>query len=167
MLLIFEKDQDGAQYDTVQTDLQWLEVTGSWKLKMNHINGSNEEIELEQLRDLASDQSTRNFAGNITYTKTIHIESENCKYIDLGDVQGITELSLNGIKCGTRWYGQQIFDISHAKKSGENQLSIKLTTITGNYLKGQVNNVTAQRWTGGQTYYPMGIIGPVRIHQIS
>jgi hypothetical protein len=45
---------------------------------------------------------------------------------------------------------------------GNNRLSIKLTTIPGNYLKSQKDNPTAQRWTKGQPYYPVGILGPVK-----
>jgi len=85
------------------------------------------------------------------------------KHIDLGQVQGITELSLNGTALGTRWYGAHVYDLGAAVKAGENSLSIKLTTISGNYVKSLKDNPVAQRWTGRQDNYPMGILGPVRI----
>ncbi len=70
---------------------------------------------------------------------------------------------IDGKYIGTKWYGAHIYDIESAVKDGENKLSIKLTTITGNYLKSLTENPVAQRWTKRQPYYSMGIIGPVRI----
>ena len=71
--------------------------------------------------------------------------------------------SLNGELVGTKWYGDHIYDIKSALKEGENKLTIKLTTVTGNYLKSLMGNPIAQRWTKNQAYYPMGIMGPVKI----
>ncbi|HMQ62564.1 MAG TPA: hypothetical protein PKE06_17935, partial [Flavilitoribacter sp.] len=62
-----------------------------------------------------------------------------------------------------RWYGAHVYPAGKALKKGENKLSVKLTTITGNYLKGLTDNPVAQGWTGRQDYYPMGVMGPVRL----
>ena len=50
--------------------------------------------------------------------------------------------------------------------SGENHsiLSIKLTTIPGNYMKSLKDNPVAMAWTKHQLYYSMGIIGPVKLY---
>ena len=89
--------------------------------------------------------------------------TDTYQYIDLGDVQGVSELSLNGKLVGTKWYGAHIYDISSTLKIGKNKLSIKLTTIIGNYLKSLKNNHVAQRWVKHQDFYSMGVMGPVRI----
>ena len=83
--------------------------------------------------------------------------------IRLGDVQGVSEVTVNGKNLGVRWYGPHTYDISDSLVKGQNSLSIKLTTISGNYLKSLKNNQTAQRWTGRQPYYPVGIMGPVEL----
>ena len=64
---------------------------------------------------------------------------------------------------GTRWYGAHIYDVGGSLKKGDNKLTITLTTIVGNYLKGLKDNRVAQNWTRHQDYYPMGILGPVRL----
>jgi hypothetical protein len=97
----------------------------------------------------------------VIYNKTFKVENQNYHYIDLGNVQGVTELTLNGKLLGTKWYGAHLYDLEGAIKEGENEVSIKLTTITGNYMKGLKDNPVAQQWTGRQSYYPMGILGPV------
>jgi hypothetical protein len=48
-------------------------------------------------------------------------------------------------------------------KKGENTISVKVTTIIGNYLKSLKDNPVAMTWTRRQKNYPMGIIGPVKV----
>lgn len=132
-------------------------------MQLNHIDGTNRHIELETLKDLADIPETKNFAGTVIYEKTVDLNRNDLHYIDLGNVQGVSELTLNGKNLGVKWYGAHVYDIKKAAKPGANKLSVRLTTITGNYLKGLINNPVAQRWTRNQPYHSMGILGPVRI----
>jgi len=118
---------------------------------------------LNSLTDLSNNVQTKHFAGEVTYEKTINLSAKKHQHINLGDVQGVSELRLNGTYIGTRWHGAHVYEVAGLVKDGENKLSIKLTTITGNYLKSLKDNATAQHWTNEQPYYPMGIIGPVTI----
>ena len=139
------------------------EISGPWMLKLHHMNGDRQELTLDALADLLDVPQAHDFAGTVFYEATLGIESGDTRYIDLGQVQGITELSLNGTALGTKWYGAHIYDMDGVVKMGENSLSIKLTTISGNYVKSLKDNPVAQRWTRHQDNYPMGILGPVRI----
>ena len=112
---------------------------------------------INSLADLIQNEETKNFAGEIIYEKTINVDSDGYKCIDLGNVQGISELTVNGELIGTRWYGAHTYEI------GENSISVKLTTIIGNYMKSLEDNPVAMRWTGRQNYYSMGVMGPVLI----
>ena len=91
------------------------------------------------------------------------MDSDKYQQIDLGDVQGVSELSLNGRLIGTRWYGAHTYNVKNALKVGENKLAIKLTSITGNYMKSLIDNPVAMEWVRRQNYYPMGMMGPVRM----
>ncbi len=163
ILIVFEKNAEGEQYNLVKYHSEGEEVTGGWNLQLNHMNGEKQSIELENLSDLLKSNNTKNFAGEIIYEKSIVIGSKGYEYIDLGDVQGVSELTLNGQPVGVRWYGSHTYYIKTALKKGENKVSIKLTTIVGNYLKGLNDNPVAQIWTRHQDYYPMGIIGPIKL----
>jgi hypothetical protein len=165
LLIVFENKTDGEQYKPVELKAGGKEITGPWNLKLHHMNGDRQQMKLDVLADLTEIQSSKNFAGTIFYEKTLEIDRGDFRHIDLGNVQGITELTLNGEPLGTKWYGAHVYDIGTAVKQGENMLNIKLTTITGNYLKSLKDNQVAQRWTGNQPSYPMGILGPVRIVQ--
>ena len=118
---------------------------------------------MDELTDLLDIPQTRDFAGTVIYEKRFEADSLESRYLDLGNVQGVSELILNDKALGTRWYGAHIYDIGDALMEGENLLSIKLTTICGNYVKSLEDNPVAQRWTGRQENYPMGVIGPVRL----
>lgn len=162
ILLVFEENAQGETFQPVDFSKSGKEITGSWKIQLNHIDGSKKQLEMETLSDLIENNETKNFAGEVLYEKTINTESK-FRFIDLGDVQGVSELTLNGKLIGTKWYGAHIYPVENELKKGENILSVKLTTITGNYLKGLKQNKVAQNWTGRQDYYPMGIMGPVRL----
>ena len=162
-MIVFENNSKGEQFQPVNLNTGGEEITGSWQLQLNHINGDKQQIKLELLTDLIENTQTRNFAGEVIYEKTISLNSDKYQTMDLGDVQGVSELTLNGELIGTKWYGAHIYDVKGALKEGENKLTIKLTTITGNYLKSLKENRIAQGWTRNQAYYPMGIIGPVKI----
>ncbi|MDB4584227.1 glycosyl hydrolase, partial [Draconibacterium sp.] len=163
ILIVFEKNSEGKQFQNLDFSTPGKKITGTWNLQLNHMNGVQQRIEMEELTDLTEISETKNFAGEVIYEKTINSSSDPFQYIDLGDVRGVSELTLNDELMGTRWYGAHIYNLKSALKEGENKISIKLTTITGNYMKGLKDNVVAQNWTRRQDYYPMGIIGPVRI----
>ncbi len=165
VMIIFEKETEGEQFQVMEFSKQEKELSGAWQLQLKHRNGEKQNLELKSLTDLTESKETKEFAGEVIYEKTINIDSDNYQYIDLGDVQGVSELTLNGKLIGAKWYGAHVYDISPALIKGENRLSIKLTTIVGNYLKSLKDNPVAMGWTSRQNYYPMGIMGPVKLHK--
>ncbi len=163
VLLIFGSDTEGKQFQPVDFNRPGKKLTGPWQLQLNHMNGEKKQMVLNTLSDLMENKQAKTFAGDMIYEKTIKLDSDKYQYIDLGDVQGISELTINGKHVGTKWYGAHIYDISKVLEIGENSLTIKLTTILGNYLKSLKDNPVAWEWTRRQDYYPMGILGPVSI----
>jgi hypothetical protein len=164
IIILFESAGEGGQFQPMVLKKPGKELSGSWQLQLNHIKGEKQQLKLSVLTDLVKMEQTKSFAGELIYEKSLHVESANYQLLDLGDVQGVSELTLNGKHLGTRWYGAHRYDISSALVVGENKLSIKLTTITGNYLKSLNDNPAAKTWTHRQHHYPMGISGPVKIY---
>lgn len=163
LLIVFEKDSPGEVFQPAIIHSKGMEISGPWQLTLNHIMGETRSLPVESITDLINMDETRDFAGTVIYQKTIQLDGNKSHFIDLGDVQGVTELSLNGKLLGTRWYGAHVYDIKDAVKTGENKLEVKLTTITGNYLRTLKDNPVARRWVVYQPNIPMGILGPVRI----
>jgi hypothetical protein len=163
MLIVFEKDAPGEVFQPAPVFSEGEEISGPWHLTLHHINGDQQELSVDTITDLIEMEETMDFAGTVIYETTFDMDENKHGFIDLGDVQGITELSLNGKLLGTRWYGAHVYDMKEAIISGENKLSVKLTTIVGNYLRTLKDNPVARRWVVYQPNIPMGIIGPVKI----
>jgi hypothetical protein len=163
VIIVFENNSEGDEFTPLEFKGDGRAITGPWELQLEHMNGDRQQMTLDELADLSAMEETRNFAGTVYYNKILRIDDPDTHKLDLGDVQGITELTLNGKLLGTRWHGLHRYNLGEALVEGENELTIKLTTITGNYMKGLKENKVAQRWTSQQSYYPMGMLGPVRL----
>ena len=163
LVIVFEEVADGEEYQARGLPAGGKEISGPWTLSLHHMNGDRQELTLDVLSDLLEIPQAKDFAGTVTYETSLDIQTGDYRHIDLGQVQGVTELTVNGTNLGTRWYGVHIYEVGAELKEGKNQLAIKLTTISGNYVKSLKENPVAQRWTRHQDNYPMGILGPVRI----
>ena len=102
------------------------------------------ERNMEQLVDLggSNDPALNTFAGTAIY-RTEFIAPDTAVELDLGEVRGISEATLNGHPLGTRWYGRHVYAIASALVSGKNVLSVKLTTVLFNYCRSLKGNRTA------------------------
>ena len=163
LLIVFEDQSEGELYKQLEPLQNGKELNGPWKLKLEHMKGGRKTLELEELTDLVEIDELRDFAGTVIYETSFQADPGKVQFLDLGQVQGISEASLNGTALGSRWYGAHVYDLQESLKEGENLLSIQVTTICGNYVKSLEDNQVAQRWTHHQDHYPMGILGPVRL----
>jgi hypothetical protein len=164
LLIVFDTREDGENYPFLRPGTDRMVITGPWRLQLHHVNGRRRETTLRRLVDFQKLGRLKTFAGEAVYEKQVRVDSPGALTgIDLGDVQGVSELTVNGKDAGVRWYGHHIYDIRGLLEKGNNHLSIKVTTIAGNYLKSLQDNKTAQRWTNGQPYYPVGMMGPVEL----
>ena len=138
-------------------------LQGPWTLKLEHVDGTNDSMELPDLIDFLDDPGLKTFAGVAHYGKVLEI-SDPIEYslIDLGKVEGVSELFINGKSLGIRWYGNHSYSIGKNLAVGKNELLIKITSVLGNYLKSLEDNPVARRWTGWQDYKSLGLIGPVK-----
>ena len=169
-IFVFDKQKNGLPWKTIpwSGEKEYL-IQGPWELEFDHCrNRKYDTIKLEELKDLKDLPAYSDFSGTITYRKVLKLEKSRVSYINLGKVFDISELSVNGIPAGLRWYGNHIYDIRNLLKEGENSLEIKVTTLMGNYMKSLTDNPNAQYWTNegrkNQELVSMGIAGPVRLY---
>jgi hypothetical protein len=100
-------------------------------------------VTLDQLLSWSNynDPGVKYFSGTATYLKTftIHSEVNPAKmriYLDLGNVQVIAELKVNGKDMGILWKPPYRTEITSALKTGENTLEIKVTNLWINRMIG-------------------------------
>ncbi|MBU3020424.1 glycosyl hydrolase [Aestuariibacter sp. A3R04] len=85
--------------------------------------------------------SIKYYSGTAKYTNHFFIASSQMTdgkplYLDLGDVQQIAEVSVNGEPVATLWKPPFVVDISGAIKAGENTLEVDVTNTWVNRLIG-------------------------------
>jgi len=135
-------------YVSRETPAERQALKTHWEVKFEQVDGSVFTRHMEELIDfsLSEEEAIRNFSGTLTYSALIE-EGEIMDFICLKDVnEGVSELRINGIPAGMKWYGNHIYDVGSLWKSGSNQIEIVLTTTLANYCGGLEDNPTAMNW---------------------
>jgi hypothetical protein len=118
-------------------------VTGTWDLHFPPNSGAPEYVKLEHLISWTEhpDSGVKYFSGTATYTMTLKIPDDffgpnRRMLLDLGAVQVIAELKVNGHGLGILWKPPFVADISEAAKAGDNSLEIRVVNLWPNRLIG-------------------------------
>ena len=140
-----------------------------WSAEFRHCREiSVKTIEMDMLKDLKEMSELVSFSGTIIYRNTFNADKPHGMILNLGKVYGVSEVTVNGLDCGAKWYGRRIFDVGDKLKPGVNTIEVKVVTSMGNYMKSLTDNPIAQYWTNEKTknqpLQSMGLIGPVMIY---
>jgi hypothetical protein len=115
-------------------------IQGAWDVSFNPKFGGPEHIIFEQLQDWTKHDTRgiKYYSGIATYKKTIEIDelSDKSYYIDLGEVNDIARVKLNGEDIGVIWCAPWRIDISSALLEGANELEIEVANRWINRLLG-------------------------------
>ena len=141
------------------------DISYDWDVEMAHARlDTTIHAHFDTLFDLKDHPDFQHFAGTIVYRKTIQNLGN---ILDLGLVEGVSEVLINGQSAGIKYYGRRIYDIGDLLHEGENDLEIRVTTTLGNYLKTFTKEDNPTVWVyvnhpkRDQPLQPMGMIGPV------
>ena len=129
------------------------EITGNWKVSFVPKLDKSFEMDFPELIDFIkhSNREVNYFAGTATYHKTVNIElgllERGQKIIlDLGEMNDIAEVKVNGKNLGVLWYPPYSVDITDALKKGENKLEIAVTNNWANRLIGDEQEPADFEW---------------------
>ncbi|RKZ60563.1 MAG: hypothetical protein DRQ44_12605 [Gammaproteobacteria bacterium] len=115
-------------------------IEGTWNVSFDSNFGGPDNIEFKELQDWTKHEmrGIKYYSGIATYKKTFDIdELENKKYfINLGIVNDIARVKLNGKNIGVVWCAPWRIDISGALIEGENKLEIEVANRWINRLLG-------------------------------
>lgn len=130
-----------------------VEINGSWKLKMQPKLEASFLVDFPSLADFSKhdDQRIRYFAGTAVYTKSISIDGAHLKagkqvILDLGTVNDIVAVKINGKAMGVLWYPPYTMDVSGNVKAGINNLEIAVTNNWANRLIGDEQEPIDFEW---------------------
>jgi len=116
-------------------------IAGSWKVSFDPKMGGPEEIEFAGLQDWSKHEmrGIKYYSGIATYRKTFNFRGtdKNTKfYLDLGVVNDIARVKLNGKEVGVVWCAPWRIEISNALQEGNNELEIEVANRWINRLLG-------------------------------
>lgn len=147
-----------------------MNLSNDWDVELVHARlDTTIHAHFDTLFDLKDHPDYQHFAGTIIYRKTISLDSIKPCVMDLGLVEGVSELLVNGQSAGVKYYGRRRYDIRDLIHEGENHLEVRVTTTLGNYLKTFSREENPTTWIyvnhpkRNQELQPMGMRGEVRI----
>ncbi|MDR1498257.1 MAG: hypothetical protein LBS59_07625 [Puniceicoccales bacterium] len=161
--------------EVTATKPQIIPLANPWTLSFPAGWGAPEKIVLAELspwKDIPNiTAEARAFSGTAIYTTQIEIPAtaaDSPLLLDLGKVEFIAEVTLNGQKLPTLWVPPYRLDISKHAKPGTNKLAIAVTSTWFNRLAYDNANPKKPRktWTLGgprSGSVPSGLLGPVAL----
>ncbi|WP_346857763.1 glycosyl hydrolase [uncultured Draconibacterium sp.] len=179
VFVIFEKAISETVSKTGEDKADLLTVTsleGDWELEFDALLGGPEKpVVFEELSDWSLNQTDgiKYYSGTAVYRKLFEWKEEIKRpvYLDLGEVNNLAEVIVNGINCGVAWTAPFRVEITEVLKSGTNELEIAVTNTWANRLIGdhdlpeekQVTWTNAPYRLEGQPLLKAGLLGPVTI----
>ncbi|WP_372772706.1 glycosyl hydrolase [Mangrovibacterium sp.] len=150
MLVVLDDRKDGEVASMGYPDEKsGVAIGGDWKMKFKPFKGEEFEIASEKLFEFGNhtDQRIATFAGQVCYETNVELEDAAWAFVDLGIEKQITEVKINSVELGTRWWGRHLYAIpENTLRKGENKLQIKYTTTLANYANSLTENSAAKRW---------------------
>lgn len=121
-------------------------VAGPWKVNFPAGSGAPPFITLDALTSLSTrlEEGVRHFSGIATYQKTLAIDDVRFAQgrrlaLDLGEVQVMARVTLNGHDLGILWRPPYVVDVTDAARPGENALTVAIVNLWPNRLIGDEN----------------------------
>jgi hypothetical protein len=153
-------------------DLRCLQ---DWSLSFPSGWGAPDSIQLKKLvswTDLPISKEGRHFSGTATYnTKFQGVKGENV-ILDLGDVEFVAEVFVNGNKVCALWSPPYRCEIGKFVENGENDLRVDVTSTWFNRLafdaglpKNEQKTWTISAPRKGTSPRPAGLLGPVTLRR--
>jgi hypothetical protein len=160
-----------------------VEIVSAWDVSFPPKWGAPAKITLDKLASLSesTNAGVKYFSGTVTYAKTFDwkpaAETKNQKteiWLDLGEVQVIAQVKLNGHDLGTLWQPPFRVNVTDALQDGPNALEIRVANLWRNRMIGDAALPQAERftWSSSAQFSPdtplpkSGLIGPVTAHTV-
>jgi hypothetical protein len=128
-------------------------LSGAWNIAFVPKLGAPFQLEFPELIDFSKhvNKEVMYFAGTASYTKTVKVaksEITNGKRIilDLGELNDLAQVRINGIDKGVLWYPPYQIDITDALKQGKNNIEIAVTNNWANRLIGDEKEPADFEW---------------------
>ena len=121
-----------------------LELAGPWQVSFPPKWGAPPQAAFDKLVSWTErpEPGIKYFSGTATYKKTFDIpqsaigDPQSAMFLDLGDVQVMAQVKLNGKDLGILWKAPYRVEITGAAKTGKNELEVEVVNLWVNRLIG-------------------------------
>ena len=156
------------------------ELSGSWSVSFPPNFGAPESQDFDRLVSWTErpEPGIKFFSGIARYQKTFDLPQDvftrgTCLELDLGAVQHVSRVTLNGTSLGVVWKPPYSVDITAIARPGQNECVVEVANTWNNRLIGDAAAPAGKRvtTTNLQRHFspdasgldPSGLLGPVRI----
>jgi hypothetical protein len=156
------------------------ELTGAWKVHFDPKWGGPDQYSMNELKSWIKleEPGIKYYSGTAVYSKSFELTSREKKgkqvILDLGNVQEMASIKINGQQLQVIWSAPFRFDITPYVRSGINQLEVEVVNLWPNRLIGDAGLPAEQRLTktninkfngpDRENYLrESGMLGPVRL----
>ncbi|MGL4943326.1 MAG: glycosyl hydrolase [Thermoguttaceae bacterium] len=187
--VVFPKDAKAshAMRDNFPKSTELETLGGAWNVAFDPQWGGPENVVFDSLLDWTthSDSGVKYYSGKATYTKKFSLspeakaklaEGESWIYLDLGRVENMASVRLNGKELGVVWSAPWRVDVTDALNETDNVLEITVANLWCNRVIGDEIAV-AESGASAKTYtfsmvkfftkdsplFPSGLLGPVTL----
>jgi len=173
-----KKHKDPVEESNFPVRKTILELEGPWTVSFDTAWGGPEEIVFDTLVDWISrpEKGIRYYSGIATYHKSFELpeKPESSVYINLGKVNHMARVILNGKDMGVAWCVPWQVEITGEIREGTNDFEIQVANLWINRLIGdEVNPGEAYTYTTYRYYtresplVSSGLLGPVTLKSIN
>jgi hypothetical protein len=151
-----------------------VEIEGPWQVAFDPKWGGPAAVSFDDLTDWTKhkEPGIRHYSGSAVYDKTFTVPAiKGPVFLDLGGVESLCEVTINGEPLGVLWSAPFRTDVSGKLKTGANRLQIKVVNLWCNRIIGDASLPADQRLTRtnitkltkSTPLEPSGLLGPVRL----
>ncbi len=177
VFVVLRRDKEGVSASAEpKKEALVCDLSRGWEISFPGGWGAPEKLSLDQLKPwskLDVSAEAKAFSGTVTYRRDFNLGSLKAasRYIlELGNVDMIAEVTLNGKSLGVLWTQPYSIDITSALKEGANTLEVKVTSTWFNRLSYDgaqpeaARKTWCLRWPQAESgLRECGLIGPVRM----
>jgi hypothetical protein len=155
----------------------WQTVNGPWQLRFDPQWDAPVSLTLAALISWSQHalDGVRHYSGTAVYGKDLDLPHlpAGPVWLDLGRVEVVATVCVNGHDAGTVWKAPYAVDIGRFLRRGRNRLEVRVTNLWANRLIGDAGRPQSERlsWTTFNPYkaddnlYVSGLLGPVTLRR--
>jgi len=162
--------EEAARTSDPPRQVTTVPIAGSWTLSRPGLS----PVRLDALDSWTELAGWRDFSGSATYDATFELPPSLMTpgisaMLDLGEVQDIADVVINGVRAGIAWKHPYIVDISRQASAGHNQITVYVTNRLMNLMLAHEPHLPPPYYTLHNYVAapePSGLRGPVVVRTL-